>query len=114
MRITTERDDCSVEHKPVVADRYCENASAIGFASMMNAADLDGIGVGADKKEPVVANAQSKFISALKRLHVAHPDSAKRCKTERTCIASGLLRLRTSALARLVQTIRFTAFPESC
>ncbi len=38
---------------------------------MMDAANLDGIGVGTDEEEAVVANAQTKLISALKRLHVA-------------------------------------------
>jgi len=39
---------------------------------MMNAANLDGIGVGRDKEEPVVADAQTKFISPLECFHIAH------------------------------------------
>lgn len=32
-------------------------SSAVGFTAMTDAADLDGVGIGADKEEPVVANA---------------------------------------------------------
>jgi hypothetical protein len=41
------------------------------------------------------------------------PDSAKRCKAERTCMAVGLLRRRISVLAGSVQRIRFTSVPGS-
>ncbi len=33
-------------------------SSAVGFATMTDAANLDGVGIGTDEEEPVVANAQ--------------------------------------------------------
>ena len=47
------------------------DGSAIGFAAMMDAANLDGIGVGTDEEDPEVANAQPKLFSPLKSFHVA-------------------------------------------
>jgi hypothetical protein len=79
---------------------------------MTDAANLDGIGFGADEEEPVVPNPQPKLFSSLERFHIARTDSAKRNNAERTCIAVGLLRLRTSILEGSVQTIRFTSVPE--
>jgi hypothetical protein len=38
---------------------------------MTDASNLDGIEVGVDKEEPVVANAQPKFFSPLKGFHIA-------------------------------------------
>ncbi len=37
---------------------------------MTDAANLDGVGIGADEKKPVVANAQPKFFSSLESFHV--------------------------------------------
>jgi hypothetical protein len=45
--------------------------SAVSFTAMTNAADLDGVGIGADEEEPVVANAQPKFFSSLESFHIA-------------------------------------------
>jgi len=39
--------------------------SAIRFAAMTDAANLDGIGIAADEEEAVVANTQSKLFSSL-------------------------------------------------
>ncbi len=39
---------------------------------MKDAANLDGIGLGADEEEPVVTNAQPKFFSPFKSFHVAY------------------------------------------
>ena len=38
---------------------------------MADAANLDGVGIGADEEEPVVANAQPKLFSSLESFHVA-------------------------------------------
>jgi len=38
---------------------------------MINAANFDGLGVGTDEEEPVVAYTQSQFFSTLKSFDVA-------------------------------------------
>jgi len=75
---------------------------------MTDPANLDGVGVWANEEEAVVAYAQPKFFSALEGFTSPTPDSAKRCSAARTCMATGLLRPRTSSLAGSVHTIRFT------
>ena len=45
---------------------------------MMNATNLNGIGIGNDKEKSVVTDAQPKLISPMERLHVAH---TRLCKT---------------------------------
>ena len=39
---------------------------------MTDAANLDGVAVGADEEEPAVANPQPKLFSSLESFHVAH------------------------------------------
>jgi len=45
---------------------------------MPDAANLDGVGIWADKEEAVVAYAQPKFVSSSKSFHVTH---ARLCET---------------------------------
>jgi hypothetical protein len=81
---------------------------------MTDAANLDGVWIGADEEEPVVANAQPKPFSSLEGFHVARAPIPQSDATRKECaMAVGLLRLRTSALAGSVHTIRFTSVPES-
>jgi hypothetical protein len=47
---------------------------------MADASNFDGVGIGADKQEAVVANAQPKFFPALKCLDVTH---ARLCKAKK-------------------------------
>jgi hypothetical protein len=44
--------------------------SAVSFATMPYTSYFDSVGVGANEEKPVVANAQSKFVSSLQRFHV--------------------------------------------
>ena len=39
---------------------------------MTDAANLDGVEIGADEEEPVVPDAQPKLFSALKGFHISH------------------------------------------
>jgi hypothetical protein len=45
--------------------------SAVGFAAMTDAANLDGVRISADEEKPVVSNAESKLFSSLQSFHVA-------------------------------------------
>lgn len=38
---------------------------------MTDAANLDGVGIGADEEEPVVPNSQPKLFSSLEGFHIA-------------------------------------------
>jgi hypothetical protein len=88
------------EHVPLLAERCCtQYQSAVGFASMMDASDFDGIGVRANEEEAIVADAQPKLFSPLKRFHVAR---------------AGFRKAMQRRQASSVQTIRFTSALESC
>ena len=39
---------------------------------MPHAANLDGVGIGADEEQAVIANAQPKLVYSLESLHVTH------------------------------------------
>lgn len=106
-RLRSERLWELVENK---RQQQLKKKSAVGFLAMEDAANLDGVRSGADEKEPVVADAEPEFFSSLESLYVAFAGIAKRCKVVRMRIAVGLSRLRTSALAGSVQTMRFTWF----
>jgi len=45
--------------------------SAVGFAAVENAANLDAVGIGANEEEAVVAYAEPKLFSSLESLYVA-------------------------------------------
>ena len=44
---------------------------AVGFAAVEDAADFEGVGVGGDEEEAVVADAEAEFVAALERFYVA-------------------------------------------
>jgi hypothetical protein len=55
-----------------------QTISAIRFAAMPHAANLDGVGIWADEEEAVVAYTQRKFVSSSESFHVI---DARLCET---------------------------------
>jgi Putative transposase len=65
-------------------------SSAVGFAAMTDAANLDGVWIGADEEEPVVANAQPKLFSSLEGFHVARARFRKAMQRGKNVHGGGL------------------------
>ena len=75
--------------------------SAVGFAAMMDAANLDGIEVGTNEEEPVVTDAQPKLFSALQRFHVARARFRKAMQGRKNVHGGGLAQAADIGLGRL-------------
>jgi hypothetical protein len=65
-------------------------SSPVGFAAVTDAANLDGIGIGADEEEPAVANAQPKFFSSLESFHVTRTRVRKAMQRRENMHSGGL------------------------
>ncbi len=57
---------------------------------MMDAANLDHIGIGTDEEEPVVTNAQPKLFSPLECFHVARARFRKAMQRRKNVHGDGL------------------------
>jgi len=75
---------------------------------MSHAADLNCI-LGRDKEESIVADPKAKFFPSLERLNISFARLGKTMQRRQNTHSCGFIKPRTSALAGLVQTIRFIA-----
>lgn len=57
---------------------------------MTDATNLDGVGIGADEEDPVVANAQPKLFSSRESFHIARARFRKALQRGENVHADGL------------------------
>ena len=65
-------------------------ALAVGFATMTDAANLDGVGLGTDEEKPVVPNPQSKLFSSQEGFHIARTRLRKAMQRRENVHGGGL------------------------
>ncbi len=78
---------------------------------MAYAANLDGVGIGADEEEPVVTDAESKLFSPLESFHVADARFCKAMQRSENMHGGGLAQAADIDPGGIGPTIRFNSVP---